>query len=68
MKQTDLKEMKAKEDREITLLKACRDLLQKQVDSDYVLHLLDETIFYDNAECDGDCLLDDIRAHLSEVF
>jgi hypothetical protein len=53
------------EDRKIILLKACRDLLRKQEDSVYVLNLLEETVFYDDADCDGYCLLDDIEAELS---
>jgi hypothetical protein len=52
------------EDRTITLLKACRDLLIKQETSHYVLDLLSETIVYDGAECDGSCLLSDIEAEL----
>jgi hypothetical protein len=52
------------EDRKITLLKACRDLLKKQNDSPYVLNLLSETVFYDEADCDGNCLLDDIEIEL----
>jgi hypothetical protein len=52
------------EDRKVTLLKACRDLLSKQVNSHYVLNLLHETVFYDDADCDGYCLLDDIEAEL----
>jgi len=52
------------EDRKITLLKACRDLLKKQEESHYVLDLLSETVFYDEADCDGSCLLDDIEAEL----
>lgn len=52
------------EDRKITLLKACRDLLIKQQESSYVLDLLSETIIYDKAECDGNCLLEDIEAEL----
>lgn len=52
------------EDRKITLLKACRDLLNKQNHSRYVLNLLEETVFYDNAACDGQCLIDDIEAEL----
>lgn len=52
------------EDRKIILLKACRDLLQKQENSHYVLDLLSETVHYDEAECDGSCLLDDIKAEL----
>jgi hypothetical protein len=52
------------EDRIVTLLKACRDLLIKQENSHFVLDLLCETVFYDDAECDGSCLLDDIEAEL----
>lgn len=54
------------EDRKTTLLKACRDLLRKQNHSPYVLNLLNETIFYDEANCDGHCLLDDIEIELGE--
>lgn len=43
------------------LLKACADLLDKQNKSPYVLNLLDELIYYDNCECDGNCLLEDIE-------
>ena len=52
------------EDRKITLLKACRDLLRKQNDSSYVLNLLSETVFYDDVDCDGYCLLEDIEIEL----
>ena len=48
------------DDRAITLLKACRNLLSKQKESFYVLNLLQETVFYDGADCDGYCLSDDI--------
>lgn len=53
-----------KEDRSITLLKAVVQLLEKQAESCDVLDLLEESVDYDNEECDGYCLLDDIRAHL----
>lgn len=43
------------------LLKATYDLLEKQYRSPYVLNLLSETIFYDEAECDGNCLMEDIE-------
>lgn len=43
------------------LLKACIKLLNKQNESPYVLNLLDELIFYDDCECDGNCLLEDIE-------
>ena len=46
------------------LLKACYDLLQKQEESHYVLNLLETTIHYDEADCDGYCLKDDIEAEL----
>lgn len=55
------------EDRKITLLKACRDLLKKQENSRYVLDLLTETVFYDDAECDGNCLLEDIETVLADI-
>lgn len=47
------------------LLKATLDLLQKQKDSYYVLNLLETTSFYDEAECDGYCLFDDIENFLN---
>ena len=53
-------------DRARTLLKAAGALLKKQEDSYYVLNLLAETIYYDGAECDGFCLLDDIRYWFDE--
>lgn len=52
------------EDRKIILLKACRDLLRKQKHSSYVLDLLSQTVFYDEADCDGYCLLEDIEIEL----
>jgi hypothetical protein len=55
------------EDRAITLLKACRDLLQKQMDANYVLNILTETVYYDDADCCGACLLDDINCLLKEM-
>lgn len=47
------------------LLKATLDLLQKQKESHYVLNLLENTVFYDEAECDGYCLFDDIEMFLT---
>lgn len=46
------------------LLKACYDLLQKQEESHYVLNLLETTVHYDEADCDGYCLKNDIEAEL----
>ena len=59
------KEREAKERAEI-LLKAVHDLLQKQEESHYVLNILAETIFYDEAECDGSCLKEDIEYWFDE--
>lgn len=55
------------EDRKITLLKACRKLLQKQNDTIYVLNMLETTVYYDGTECDGSCLLEDIEELLIEL-
>lgn len=43
-----------------TLLKAAGKLLKKQEG------LLAEIVYYDEAECDGSCLLDDIRYWFDE--
>lgn len=48
-------EMRARE-----LFKAVIDLLSKQKDADVVLNMLTETVYYDEAECDGYCLMEDI--------
>ena len=53
-------------ERAVVLLKAAYDLLQKQEESYYVLNLLAETIFYDEAECDGNCLKEDIEYWFDE--
>jgi hypothetical protein len=52
------------EDRKVTLLKAAHALLKKQDNSGYVLNLLSETVFYDDADCDGYCLMEDIASEL----
>ena len=51
-----------------TLLKAAGTLLKKQEDSNYILNLLAETVYYDEAECDGACLVDDIRYWFDEFM
>lgn len=66
-KNLDSKEVRRiimEEDRKITLLKACMNLLRKQKHSSSVLDLLSETVFYDDAWCDGYCLIEDIKAEL----
>lgn len=54
-------------DRAVVLLKAARDLLNKQSESIYVLNMLEETVFYDGVECDGSCLIEDIDCLLGEL-
>jgi hypothetical protein len=54
------------EDRKIVLLRACLELLRRQNDSHYVLNLLDETVHYDEADCDGHCLMEDIESEVME--
>lgn len=55
------------EDRKTTLLKACLELLQKQEKSSYVLNILNETVNYDECDCDGYCLIKDIKIELDEM-
>jgi len=42
------------------LLKAAHDLLKKCNDGPFVKNALEETVFYDEAVCDGFCLMEDI--------
>ena len=53
-------------DRKTELLIATYKLLNKQNDTPYVLNMLSTTVNYDNAECDGSCLMDDIGYCLNE--
>ena len=46
------------------LLNVCVKLLNKQNESGYVLNILEQTVYYDDCECDGYCLLDDIESLL----
>lgn len=54
------------EDRAVTLLKAARDLLIEQKEAGVLINY-PLTVHYDEAVCDGYCLLDDISAHLAEL-
>lgn len=53
-------------DRKTVLLMACRDMLIKCRDSHLVISPMETTVFYDEADCDGSCLLDDIELELEE--
>ena len=65
-KNKQLAEWKREIKRADTLLKATYELLNKQHESYYVLNLLAETVYYDEAECDGNCLMEDIDAWMYE--
>ena len=46
------------------LLRAAYDLLSKANNSFYVLDPMGTTVFYDGADCDGSCLMEDIAHEL----
>jgi hypothetical protein len=48
------------EPRHITLLRATRDLLTKADNSNIVEDIMSLTAFWDESECDGACLLQEI--------
>ena len=58
--------LKEENKRAKTLLKATYDLLKKCDDSYHVKDVLGEKVMYDNAECDGICLMEDIESFLTE--
>ena len=51
-------------DRKVTLLTACYDMLRKCNDADYVISPMETTVFYDEADCGGFCLMEDIAMEL----
>jgi len=53
-------------DRKLILLKACYDMLQKIHDAPYVTSPFQTTVFYDEAACDGTCLMEDIEDELRQ--
>lgn len=52
--------------RALAILKPMKELLQRQANSSIVLNLCCEIVHYDDADCDGYCLLDDIKEVLCE--
>lgn len=54
-------------DRKDILLRATYDLLKKQKESSYVLNMLDTTAIWDDVECDGYCLFDEIAYELNII-
>ncbi len=52
------------EDRKITLLKAAFEMLDKITSNNYQ----GETAYYDKADCDAYCLMDDIEIELDNDY
>ena len=50
--------------RKDVLLRACYDLLKKCDEGIYMKNSLEQTVFYDEADCDGLCLMEDIALEL----
>jgi len=53
-----------KTDRKSILLRAAYDLLKKCDDSPFVVSPMEITAYYDQADCDGHCLMSEIRDEL----
>ena len=51
-------------DRKTVLLQACYDMLKKIDNEPYVMSPFEMTVFYDDADCDGYCLMQDIATEL----
>ena len=49
------------------LLKATKDILNKCNQSSYVLEVMAVTAIWDEAECDGNCLLEEVTELLEEI-
>ena len=52
-------------DRKEVLLKAAYDLLRKAEDTPYVEDIMHMTVVYDDADCDGACLMQYIADELN---
>lgn len=52
------------EDRKTILLKACLELLKKADESHYIIDVMSETVNYDGVDCDGYCLMEDIKTEV----
>lgn len=53
--------------RQTELLKACLELFKRQDNSRFVLNVLEEHVRYDEADCDGYCLMEDIQNELEHT-
>ena len=53
--------------RAVELLKASGELLKQADEGIYVKDAMEITVMYDEAECDGNCLMEDIRLFFEEI-
>lgn len=53
--------------RALILLKAASDILEKLDETPYVLNFFEQTAVWDEVECDGYCLMEEINDLLEEV-
>ena len=53
-------------DRKTVLLKATHDLLKQARESGYVKNAMEIIVHYDEADCDGECLMEDIAVELEQ--
>jgi len=60
----NMEQMLKDNERKEILLKATYDILKKCEASSYVLNVFEQTALWDNAECDGYCLMDEIEEEL----
>lgn len=51
-------------DRKTILLKASYDMLKKIKESPFVISPFETTVHYDDADCDGHCLMEEIAIEL----
>ena len=56
--------MSKKKDRKVVLLRAAYDLLKKSEENFYVEEATSIIVHYDEADCDGHCLMEDIAMEL----
>lgn len=51
-------------DRKVVLLRACYAMLKKCDESHFVVSPMETTVHYDDSDCDGFCLMEDIAHEL----
>lgn len=58
---------KEQQERAKILLQATLDILKKCDEGTYIQNVMEVTAIWDEAECDGNCLKDDIEDLLDEI-